>query len=267
MTDILTEIAAYKRDFVARAMASRPLAEVRAAAADEPEPRDFGGALGLEGISLIAEIKRASPSKGLIRADFDPEAIARVYADSGARALSVLTDEAYFQGRDAYLQLARQVSGLPVLRKDFTVDPYQIYESRLIGADAVLLIVALMDGGQLEDFLGLARELGLAVLVEVHDTAEMVRAASAGAPIVGINNRDLRTFETRLETTLALLPDRPAGSTVVSESGIGTREDVELLEASGIDAILVGESLMRESDIGAKVRQLLGATSDCEHDR
>lgn len=257
MADILAEIAAYKRDFVARRRALRPLAEVRAAAADGPGARDFAGALGQEGISLIAEIKKASPSRGVIREDFDPAGIAEAYARSGARALSVLTDEAYFQGRDTYLQIARQVSGLPVLRKDFTVDPYQIYESRLIGADAILLIVALLDGGQVEDYLGLGHELGMAVLVEVHDAPELARAANAGAQIVGINNRDLRTFETRLETTFALLPDAPANALVVSESGINTREDVVGLAEAGAAAILVGESLMREPDVGAKVRQLL----------
>lgn len=267
MVDILAEIAAYKRDFVARVMAQRPLAEVRAAAIDGPEPRDFGAALGREGVSLIAELKKASPSKGVIREDFDPEAIARTYAGNGARALSVLTDEAYFQGCDTYLQIARQVSGLPVLRKDFTVDLYQIYESRLIGADAILLIVALMDGGQLEDFHGLGRELGMAVLVEVHGAAEMERAAAAGAQIVGINNRDLRSFETRLDTTFALLPGLPDGAAIVSESGIHTREDVERLAAAGVDAMLVGESLMRAADVGAKVRQLLGEEPEMEGER
>lgn len=258
MADILSEIAAYKRDWVAAALVRRPLAEVRAAALDGAAPRDFGGALGREGISLIAEVKKASPSKGVIRQDFDAAAIARTYAGAGARALSVLTDEAYFQGRDTYLQIARQVSGLPVLRKDFIVDPYQIYESRLIGADAILLIAALMDGEQLDDFHGLGRELDMAVLVEVHDELEMARAVMAGAQIIGINNRDLRSFQTRLETTFALLPAVPDGAISVSESGIGCRQDVERLAAAGVDAMLVGESLMREADVGAKVRELLG---------
>ncbi|MFH1570428.1 MAG: indole-3-glycerol phosphate synthase TrpC [Gemmatimonadota bacterium] len=258
MRDILTEIAAYKRDFVARARSLRPLEEARAAASDTAPPADFAAALRAPGISLIAEIKKASPSRGVIRADFDPEALARAYAGAGARALSVLTDEAYFQGRDAYLQIARRASGLPALRKDFTVDPYQIYESRLIGADAVLLIVALMDGGQLEDFVGLSGQLGLAALVEVHTAVELERAAGAGAALIGVNNRDLRTFETSLETTFALLPAMPAGAVKVSESGIRCRDDVGRLAAAGVDAILVGESLMREADVGAKVRELLG---------
>ncbi len=258
MANILEEIAAYKREFVAQARYRKSLEEVRAAAHDTPEPADFTGALQGNEIALIAEIKKASPSKGLIRADFDPEEIADAYAQNGARALSVLTDEAYFQGSDAYLQAARRVSGLPVLRKDFTVDPYQIYEARLIGADAILLIVALMDGGQLEDFLGLSEELGLSGLVEVHTAAELGRALACQARLIGVNNRDLKTFETTLDTTFELLEKLPAGSTTISESGIHNREDVERLSAAGVDAILVGEALMRQADIGAKVRELLG---------
>ena len=259
MTDILSEIAAYKREFVADRQRQRSLAEVRAHARDTPAPADFRGALVADGIALIAEVKKASPSKGIIRADFDPEQIADAYAANGARCLSVLTDEAYFQGCDAYVQMAKEVAGLPVLRKDFTIGEYQIYEARVIGADAVLLIVALMDSSQLDDCLGLAGELELAALVEVHDEAELARAKAAGAGLVGVNNRDLRTFETTLETTFALLDQMPAGAVVVSESGIKHRGHVERLAAAGVDAILVGESLMREADIGAKVRELLGA--------
>ncbi len=259
MADMLEEIVAYKREFVARAQYRNPLAEIRAATRDAEAPVDFTRALQGGDIALIAEVKKASPSKGVIRADFDPERIADVYAENGARALSVLTDEAYFQGSDAHLQAASRVSGLPVLRKDFTVDPYQIYEARLIGADAVLLIVALMDGGQLEDFQGLALELGLSVLVEVHTAAELARATACQAPLIGINNRDLKTFETTLETTFELLEKLPEGTTTVSESGIGTREDVERLSAAGVDAILVGESLMRAEDIGTKMKALLGS--------
>ena len=258
MADILSEIAAYKREFVADRQRQRSLANVRAHARDTPAPADFAGALAADGIALIAEVKKASPSKGVIRADFDPERIADAYAANGARCLSVLTDEAYFQGCDAHLQAAKAVAGLPVLRKDFTIDEYQLYEARVIGADAVLLIVALMDSSQLDDCLGLAGELGLSALVEVHDDDELLHAKAAGAGLVGINNRDLRTFATTLETTFALLPQVPKGTVVVSESGIGDRRDVERLEAAGVDAILVGESLMRETDIGAKVRELLG---------
>ena len=258
MADILSEIAAYKREFVADRQRQRSLADVRAHARDTPAPADFAGTLAADGIALIAEVKKASPSKGVIRADFDPERIADAYAANGARCLSVLTDEAYFQGCDAHLQAAKAVAGLPVLRKDFTIDEYQLYEARVIGADAVLLIVALMDSSQLDDCLGLAGELGLSALVEVHDDDELLHAKAAGAGLVGINNRDLRTFATTLETTFALLPQVPKGTVVVSESGIGDRRDVERLAAAGVDAILVGESLMRETDIGAKVRELLG---------
>lgn len=259
MADILSEIAAYKREFVASRQRQRSLADVRSQARDTPAPADFRGALAADGIALIAEVKKASPSKGVIRADFDPAWIADAYAASGARCLSVLTDEAYFQGSDAYLQRAKEVAGLPVLRKDFTIDEYQLYEARVIGADAVLLIVALMDSSQLDDYLGLASELELDALVEVHDRAELARAKAAGAQLIGVNNRDLRTFETTLETTFALLDQMPEGAVVVSESGIGDRGAVERLEAAGVDAILVGESLMREADIAAKVKELLGA--------
>lgn len=258
MASILAEIATYKRDFVARRAAERPLAEVRAAARDQPEAADFAGALRGAGVSLIAEVKKASPSKGLIREDFDPEAIARAYADNGAAALSVLTDEAYFQGCDAYLQSARRVSGLPVLRKDFTVDPYQIHEARLLGADAILLIVALMDGGQLEDFQGLARDHGLAALVEVHTRTELERVLAAGADPVGINNRDLKTFETTLDITFELCRFIPESVTLVSESGIKSHDHLRQLGDAGIHAVLVGESLMRADDVGAAVRALLG---------
>ena len=256
-TDILREIAAYKRDFVARAKVGRSLADVRSHALDCPEPLDFRGALTGEGVALIAEIKKASPSRGLIRDDFEPADIAATYAGSGASALSVLTDEAYFQGSDAHLQAARAAAGLPVLRKDFTVDQYQLHEARVIGADAVLLIVALMDGGQLEDFLGIGRELGLSVLVEVHSLEEVQRALAVGADLIGVNNRDLKTFTTTLETTFELLPGIGGGAVTVSESGINSRADVEAVGEAGVDAVLVGEALMREPDIGAKVGELL----------
>ena len=259
MADILAEIAAYKRDFVDERKRQRSLVDVRAHARDTPEPDDFRGALVQQGIALIAEVKKASPSKGVIRADFDPERIADAYAGNGARCLSVLTDEAYFQGCDAYLQAAKAVAGLPVLRKDFTIDEYQLHEARIIGADAILLIVALMDSSQLDDYLGWAGELGLSALVEVHDGDELARAKASGAELIGVNNRDLRTFETTLETTFELLEHMPEGATVVSESGIEHREDVERLEEVGVDAILVGEALLREEEMGAKVRELLGA--------
>ncbi len=258
MADILSEIAAYKREFVADCKRQRSLADVRAHARDTPAPADFQGALATDEIALIAEVKKASPSKGVIRADFDPERIASAYAANGARCLSILTDEAYFQGCDAHLQIAKAVAGLPVLRKDFTIDEYQLYEARVIGADAILLIAALMDSSQLDDYLGLAGELELDALVEVHDDGELAYTKAAGARLIGVNNRDLRTFETTLETTFALLDQMPEEAVVVSESGIEHRGDVERLAAAGVDAILVGESLMREADIGTKVRELLG---------
>ena len=258
-TDILQEIATYKRDFVARAKATRSLADVRGEAGDRPEPLDFRGALRGDDIALIAEIKKASPSKGVIREDFDPAQIAKTYAANGARALSVLTDEAYFQGSDAYVQTARETAALPVLRKDFTLDPYQVYEARVIGADAILLIVALMDGGQLEDLIGLGREQGMAVLVEVHTQDEVRRSLEVAADLIGINNRDLKTFTTSLDTTFALLPLIDNGAVTVSESGIECRADVEALADAGVDAMLVGEALMREPDIAAKVCELLDA--------
>lgn len=258
MTDILAEIAEYKHGYVAECKSGRSLADVRAHARDSPEPEDFRAALMREGMTLIAEVKKASPSKGVICSDFDPERIADAYAGNGARCLSVLTDEAYFEGCDAYLRIAKTVAKLPTLRKDFTIDEYQLHEARVIGADAILLIVALMDSSQLDDYLGLAGELGLSALVEVHDGAELSRAKAAGSELIGVNNRNLRTFKTTLETTFELLEDMPEGATVVSESGINYREDVERLQEVGVDAILVGEALMREEDIGAKVRELLG---------
>lgn len=257
MADILAEIATYKREFVQRAKYATPPAEMKAAALDTPHREDFLAALQGEGMALIAEIKKASPSRGVIREDFDVEAIAAIYAENGARALSVLTDEAYFQGSNAYLTAARQISGLPVLRKDFTIDPYQIYEARLIGADAILLIVALMDGGQFDDFIGLGEELDMAVLVEVHSAEELRRSLQVGARLVGINNRNLKTFETTLDTTYALVELIPEHITTVSESGIEHGGHVRELEAAGIDAVLVGESLMKADDMGAKVRELV----------
>ena len=258
MANVLEEIAEYKRAFVAERKRQHSLQDMRLRAADSPAPADFIGALDQEGISLIAEVKKASPSKGVIRQDFDPERIAATYAENGARCLSVLTDEAYFQGSDAYLQVARAASELPSLRKDFTVEEYQLYEARALGADAILLIVSLMDGSQLADYIGLAGELELTALVEVHDRDELARAAEARAQLIGVNNRDLKTFKTTLDTTFELLEYMPEGALVVSESGINHREDVERLAEAGVDAILVGEALMRERDIGAKARELLG---------
>lgn len=258
MANILEEIAEYKRGFVAECKRRQSAQDIRLRAGDSPDPVDFFAALQGDDIALIAEVKKASPSKGIIRDDFHPERIAETYAENGARCLSVLTDEAYFQGSDAYLQAARAASGLPALRKDFTVDEYQLYEARVLGADAILLIVSLMDGSQLADYVGLAGELQMAALVEVHDAGELDRAKRAGAQLIGVNNRDLKTFKTTLDTTFELLDYMPSDALVVSESGINHREDVERLVEAGVDAILVGEALMRERDIGAKVRELLG---------
>ena len=255
---ILQEIAEYKLEVVEQAKRRVPLADMASRARDTGPPLDFAGALRGEEIALIAEVKKASPSKGVIRADFDPEKIADTYAANGASALSILTDEAYFQGSNAHLSAARQISGLPALRKDFTIDEYQIHEARILGADAILLIVALMDGGQLGDFQGIGKELGLSVLVEVHTDDELSRAVACESTLIGINNRDLNTFETTLDTTFEMLAKVPSGVTTVSESGIDNRDCVERLQQAGLDAILVGESLMRSPDIGAKVRELLG---------
>lgn len=210
-------------------------------------------------IRLIAEVKKASPSKGLIRPNFDPIAIARRYEETGAPAISVLTDEKYFQGKLEYLTQIRQAVGIPLLRKDFIIDPMQVYEARAAGADAILLIVAALSLGHMHELLEVARGLGMAALVEVHTESELCTALSVGADIIGINNRDLQTFETRLETTLELASRVPPDQVLVSESGINTRADVERLMEAGVDAILAGESLMREPDPGTKVLELLSS--------
>ncbi|MDA8382884.1 MAG: indole-3-glycerol phosphate synthase TrpC [Betaproteobacteria bacterium] len=254
MSDILNKILAVKKDEVAAARKARSLASVRQDAEQGAPARDFVGALRAtiaQGRpAVIAEIKRASPSKGLIRVDFDPAAIARSYEEGGAACLSVLTDQQFFRGALAFLEEARRVCRLPVLRKDFMVDPYQVYEARAAGADAILLIVAALEGGRLRDLEALAHELGLAVLVEVHDGPELDRALALASPLVGINNRNLRTFETALTTTLELLPRIPEGRLVVTESGILAREDVVLMRSHGVDAFLVGEAFMRAANPG-----------------
>jgi indole-3-glycerol phosphate synthase len=260
MSDILQRILATKRAEVDHARATRPLAELRAAAEGRRDVRDFTGALRrkLDGgrAAVIAEVKKASPSKGVLRADFDPAAIARSYAANGAACLSVLTDREYFQGDPAYLVQARATSGLPALRKDFLVDAYQVVEARAMGADAVLLIVAALDDGQLREFEALAHLLGMAVLVEVHDALELDRALRLTTPLIGINNRNLRTFETALDTTLALLPKIPADRIVITESGILAPGDVATMRAAGVNAFLVGEAFMRAPDPGAELARL-----------
>ncbi len=207
--------------------------------------------------AVIAEVKKASPSKGVLRENFDPAAIGASYARHGATCLSVLTDSEYFQGAPEYMESARQASGLPVLRKDFIVDAYQVYESRAMGADAVLLIVAALDDAQLADFESIAQTLGMAVLVEIHDAAELERAMSLSTPLLGINNRNLRTFETRLETTLELLPWVGADRIVITESGIQAPGDVARMRAAGVRAFLVGEAFMRAPDPGVELARLM----------
>jgi len=258
-TMILDDITAYKKEELAETKRRHPFSDVKARAADAGPVRGFGNALTRgDGIRLIAEVKKASPSYGVIRTDFDPVAIAGIYERSGASCISVLTEQKFFQGKLEYLGAIRKGVALPLLRKDFIVDEYQIHEARAAGADAILLIAACLEKGQLQDYLGIAQRLGLDVLVESHTYRELDKSLLAGAMLVGINNRDLMTFTVSLQTTLDLVKDIPDDRTIVSESGIKTREDVMQLQQAGVDAILVGESLMREDDVGKKVKALLG---------
>jgi len=257
--DLLQKIVAGKRREVEQSRAARPERELERRLADAPPVREFHAALsGGPGVRLIAEVKKASPSAGVLRADFDPVAIARTYAGAGAAALSVLTDAAFFQGSLAHLEAIRAAVALPLLRKDFLLERYQFLEARIAGADAVLLIAEILDDAALPHLLGEARALGLAALVELYDPANLPRVLAAGATIVGVNNRDLRTFATRLEHTLECAPRLPAGCVLVSESGIRTRDDIRRLEAAGVQAVLIGETFMRAPDMAAKVRELFG---------
>jgi len=256
---ILDEIIANKKEELAETKRQAPFADIKAKALGAETTRGFGKVLFSPGeIRLIAEVKKASPSKGIIRGDFDPIKIARTYEESGASCLSVLTEKKFFQGELGYLGRIRKVVNLPLLRKDFIIDEYQIHEARAAGADAILLIAACLEQQQVEDYLGIAHLLGLDVLVESHTYKELDKSMRAGATLVGINNRDLATFTVSLQTTLDLVKDIPEDRTVVSESGIKTRDDVVRLHRAGVDAVLVGESLMRENDIGKKVKELLG---------
>jgi indole-3-glycerol phosphate synthase len=261
MSDILAKIAAYKREEVATRKAARGLAEVEAAARAATAPRGFRAALERAHapgrLALIAEIKKASPSKGLIRADFDPPTLARAYESGGAACLSVLTDEPSFQGADAYLVAARAAVALPCIRKDFLVDPWQVAESRALGADAILVILAMVDDALAAALMSEARRFGMDALVEVHDEAEMARAGRLGADLVGVNNRDLRSFVTDLAVTERLAPLTPGGALLVTESGIFSHDDVRRLERCGARAMLVGESLMRQADVTAATRALI----------
>lgn len=256
---ILDEIIAYKKMELAETKRRAPFPDIKAKASGAEPTRGFGRALsGTGDIRLIAEVKKASPSKGVIREDFDPVTIARSYEESGASCLSVLTEKKFFQGELEYLGRIRKAVKLPLLRKDFIIDEYQIHEARAAGADSILLIAACLEREQMTDYLGIAQQLGLDVLVESHTYKELDKSLRAGAMLVGINNRDLSTFTVSLQTTLDLLKDIPDDRTVVSESGIKTRDDVVKLQNAGVDAVLVGESLMREKDIGKKVKELLG---------
>lgn len=255
---ILDEIVQVKRAEVARLRETTFLDAMREAALDAPPPRDFRGAIEGSPCAVIAEVKRTSPSKGRIRADFDHLAIAALYEANGAAAISVLTDERFFEGKMEYLSEIKGRVSLPLLRKDFIIDPYQVCQSRIIGADAILLIAAILDGPDLGNLIELAEELGLTPLVEVHCGEELERAVDAGAQVIGINNRNLQTFVTDLETTRELAPLVPEGRIVISESGIGGRGDIELLARSGVHGFLVGETLMRAPDVGRKLRELLG---------
>ncbi|HEY6870139.1 MAG TPA: indole-3-glycerol phosphate synthase TrpC [Novosphingobium sp.] len=265
MTDILAEICATTAAEVARRKTAVSLSELDRRAATQTAPRGFEAALrrsAVAGFGLIAEIKRASPSKGLIRADFDPPVHARAYAAGGATCLSVLTDAPYFQGHDDYLVAARGACELPVIRKDFMVDPWQCAEARAIGADAILIIVSALSDGQMAEIEAAALERGMDVLVEVHDEAEMERAARLRSRLIGVNNRDLRRFVTDLATTERLAPLAPDGALLVGESGINQHADLERLAAAGVRCFLVGESLMRQTDIATATRALLGTVAN-----
>ena len=260
MADILERIVATKREEIAAALAVRPLVAVEAEAAAQPAPRDFVGAIrsriACGQPAVIAEIKKASPSKGVIRPDFRPADIARSYAAHGAACLSVLTDRQYFQGCPEYLQAARAACELPVLRKDFMVDAYQVAEARAMGADCILLFAASLSLAEMQALEAQAHAYGMAVLVEVHNGEELDAALQLKTPLLGINNRNLRTFEVTLRTTLDLLPRIPAGRIVVAESGILAPEDVALMRAGGVHAFLVGEAFMRASSPGKELARL-----------
>ena len=274
MPTILDKIVATKRAEIARAKAATPIERLRDQLADAPPVRDFFAALvhrsphapreelvsrsETSTIRLIAEVKKASPSKGVIRADFDPVAIARAYEAAGAACLSVLTDETYFQGRLDYLRQIRAATRIPLLRKDFILDTYQLIEARATGADAVLLIAECLDDCNLRKLHNEAIDLGLAPLVEFYEPENLPRVLAAGAQLIGVNNRDLRTFAVDLDHTIRLRPQVPAGCLLVAESGIHSRADVLRLQEAGVDAMLVGESLMRQADVGLAVRGLLG---------
>jgi len=265
MADVLQRILAVKAEEIATAKATRPLAAMRAEAEAGDRPRDFAAALrvaiGAGRAAVIAEIKKASPSRGVLRADFDPAAIAASYARHGATCLSVLTDAQFFQGSADDLAQARAACELPVLRKDFTVEPYQVYEARAWGADCILLIAAALDVPRMQELEATARSLDMSVLVEVHDAAELEHSLELATPLIGINNRNLRTFETRLDVTLDLARRVPEGRIVITESGILAPEDVRLMRANKVNGFLVGEAFMRAPDPGVELARLFGTAA------
>jgi indole-3-glycerol phosphate synthase len=255
---VLERIVAAKRVEIAEARARVPLAALQAQARAASPVRDFVAALRARQPAVIAEIKKASPSRGVLREQFDPAAIARSYEKAGAACLSVLTDREFFQGAPQHLAAARAACALPVLRKDFVIDPYQVFESRALGADCILLIAACLSSAELSELEQQATDLGMAVLVEVHAAQELEAAARLKTPLIGVNNRNLRTFETRLDTTLSLLPRVPPGRIVVTESGILGPADVQRMRAAGVETFLVGEAFMRAPDPGGALRELFG---------
>ena len=263
MSDILSQIVTVKREEVTASQRQKPLAAVRMDAESRLQTRDFVGAMRRKiaagHCAVIAEVKKASPSKGVLRADFIPADIAQSYAQFGAACLSVLTDRQFFQGQPDFLKQARASCALPVLRKDFMIDPYQVYESRVMGADCILLIAACLDDAQMADMEALALSLDMAVLVEVHDGVELERALKLKTPLIGINNRNLKTFEVSLDTTLGLMAQVPENRILVTESGIALSADVERLRAAGIQAFLVGEAFMRAEEPGVALNDLFGA--------
>ncbi len=265
MSDILEKILAVKRTEVAAAKQRLPIAQLRREAEAAGGQRDFVGALRAKiaagQLAVIAEVKKASPSRGVLRADFDPQAIATSYARHGAACLSVLTDEQFFQGHPDYLRQARAASGLPALRKDFMLDVYQVYEARMWGADCILLIVAALEDGLMRELEAAALGLGMAVLVEVHDGPELARALRLKSPLIGINNRNLRTFETSLDTTLGLLGQVSGDRMVITESGILAPADVRRMQAAGVNAFLVGEAFMRAPDPGQALQALFAVSA------
>jgi indole-3-glycerol phosphate synthase len=259
LPDILEKIIAQKQQELAEAKSRRSRLELEARLPDAPAVRDFVKPLKeAKGIGLIAEVKKASPSAGIIREDFDPVEIAKTYEESGANCLSVLTDEHFFQGHLSYLPQIRSQVSLPVLRKDFILDPYQILEARVAGADCVLLIAECLDDERIQELYAAAGELGMSALVEIYEPENLNRVLALDPPVIGINNRNLRTFVTKLEHTLDLCERIPDDCLIISESGIRTREDVMTLQNAGVGGILVGETLMRSESIGNKVRELLG---------